>query len=192
MASDRSGEVTRILNEIEAGDPAAQGKLFEVVYDELRALAASLMRKERAQHTLQPTALVNEAALRLLGEDALRRVRNRAYFFGMMGLAMRRVLVDHARTRGAQRRGGGQERLPLDAAVDLVEQTHQVDLLALDEVLRELEALNRRQYDVVMLRFFGGFEVPEIADQLGIGLSTAEKDWRLARAWLRRRLEEKD
>jgi RNA polymerase sigma factor (TIGR02999 family) len=191
MHQDRSGEVTQILGEIEAGDEAAQAKLFDLVYDELRGLAASLMRKERAQHTLQPTALVNEAALRLLGEDALNNVRNRAYFFGMMGLAMRRVLVDHARTRGAQRRGGGQDRVPLDDAVDLVEQTHQVDLLALDELLRELEALNKRQYEVVMLRFFGGFEVAEIADQLCIGLSTAEKDWRLARAWLRERLGDK-
>ena len=157
----------------------------------MRGLAAGLMRRERPEHTLQPTALVNEAALRLLGEDALRNVRNRAYFFGMMGLAMRRVLVDHARSRGAQRRGGGQERVPLDMTVDFVEQAHQIDLLALDELLRELEALNKRQYDVVMLRFFGGFEVPEIAEHLGIGLSTAEKDWRLARAWLRQRMGEK-
>jgi RNA polymerase sigma factor (TIGR02999 family) len=192
MPVDRSGDVTRILSEIEAGDEAAQAKLFGLVYDELRGLAASLMRRERPEHTLQPTALVNEAALRLLGEDALRNVRNRAYFFGMMGLAMRRVLVDHARSRGAQRRGGGQERVGLDMAVDLVEQTHQVDLLALDELLKELEALNKRQYEVVMLRFFGGFEVPEIAEHLGIGLSTAEKDWRLARAWLRQRMGEKD
>jgi RNA polymerase sigma factor (TIGR02999 family) len=192
MPDDRSGEVTRILGEIEAGDEAAHAKLFELVYNELRGLAASLMRRERPEHTLQPTALVNEAAVRLLGDDALRNVRNRAYFFGMMGLAMRRVLVDHARSRSAQRRGGGQERVSLDLAVDFVEQAHQVDLLALDELLQELEKLNKRQYDVVMLRFFGGFEVPEIAEHLGIGLSTAEKDWRLARAWLRQRLGEKE
>jgi RNA polymerase sigma factor (TIGR02999 family) len=191
MAPDRSGEVTQILGQIEAGNEAAQAQLFTLVYDELRSLAGSLMRRERPEHTLQPTALVNEAAARLLGEEALRKIPNRAYFFGMVGLAMRRVLVDHARTRGAKRRGGDQDRLPLDAAIDLVEQTHQIDLLALDELLQELEKLNKRQYEVVMLRFFGGFEVPEIAEQLGIGLSTAEKDWRVARAWLRQRLGEK-
>jgi RNA polymerase sigma factor (TIGR02999 family) len=185
MTSDPQGEVTRLLGEIEAGNASAQERLLEVAYGELRALAGGLMRQERAGHTLQPTALVHEAAVRLLGEGALARVQGRRHFFGAMATAMRRVLVDHARARRADRRGGGRPALPLDEALDQLEQSQRIDLLGLDDALRELAARNPRQAEVVVLRFFGGLEMDEIAGHLGVSLSTVEKDWRVARAWLR-------
>jgi RNA polymerase sigma factor (TIGR02999 family) len=191
MSEDVRGEVTRILGRIVAGDESAKEQLLQTAYDELRALAGRLMKQERPDHTLQPTALVNEAALRLLQEDALERMPNRAYFFGTMATAMRRVLVDHARARRAGKRGGDGERTPLDAVVDQLQETQQLDLLALDEALARLEALSERQARIVSLRFFGGLELAEIARQLEVSLSTVEKEWRMARAWLRQQLEER-
>jgi RNA polymerase sigma factor (TIGR02999 family) len=188
VAAQPVGEVTRILARIQAGDGAAKVRLLEVAYDELRALAKDLMQGERPDHTLQPTALVHEAVLRLDRDDALGRGGNRAYFFGAVARAMRRILVEYARKRRAARRGGGQVRVPLDRVIELVEQTHQVDLVALDEALQQLESLNGRQCEVVTLRFFGGLEMREIAENLGVSVSTVEKDWRISRAWLRRKL----
>ncbi len=190
MSDDAQSEVSQILSEIETGNEAAKERLLQVAYDELRALAGNLMRRERPDHTLQPTALVHEAALRLLHDDVLNRAKSKSYFFGVMATAMRRVLVDHARAHRAQRRGRGYERKPLDIAVDMVERSQNLDLLALEDVLKELEKLNPRQCQVVTLRFFGGFDMPEIAEHLGVSLSTVEKDWRMARAWLQQQLSE--
>jgi RNA polymerase sigma factor (TIGR02999 family) len=162
---------------------------MEAAYDELRRLAGGMMRRERADHTLQATALVNEAALRLLGQDALAGAGDRAYFFGTMATAMRRVLVDHARARNAQRRGGGAyQRQGLDYAVEAIEEEAQIDLVALDEALTELTTLSERQSQIVTLRVFGGMSVPEVADHINVSVSTVEKEWRLARAWLQRQL----
>ena len=180
--------MTRLLADAQQGSEPAIERLIAVAYDELRDLAASLMRRERPDHTLQPTALVHEAAMRLLGGDAVDGLGagGRSYFFGTMARAMRRVLVDHARARRTLRRGGGDRPEPLDTLVAAVEQTNGIDLLALDEALRSLELLNPRQAQVVGMRFFAGLEMPEIARELGVSLSTVEKDWKIARAWLMR------
>jgi RNA polymerase sigma factor (TIGR02999 family) len=190
MNADPKGEVTRLLGEVAGGNEQAREQLIAVVYDELRALAGGFMRRERADHTLEPTALVHEALVRLLDEPVLKAGRNRAYFFGAMAQAMRRVLVEHARARNAQRRGGDLQRVALDHAIDHVEKHHNVNLLSLDDALEELDALNPRQAEIVVLRFFGGFEMNEIAEQLDVSLSTVEKEWRMARAWLRQQLGE--
>jgi RNA polymerase sigma factor (TIGR02999 family) len=139
---------------------------------------------------LQPTALVHESVLRLLGEGPNLPTANRRLFFGAVVQAMRRVLIDHARRRNAARRGGAWERHPLDDTLLALERTHQVDLLALDEQLEGLETTAPRAAEVVALRFFGGLDNREIAEQLGVSVSVVEKDWRFARAWLHRRLGE--
>jgi RNA polymerase sigma factor (TIGR02999 family) len=148
-----------------------------------------MMRRERDGHTLQPTSLVHEAALRMIDEDALGRIPNRSYLFRAMATCMRRILIDHARAKGAQRRGGDRRREEWDGALEVAAMNAPVDLLALDEALERLGALDARQAAIVELRFFGGFEMQEIAEQLGVSLSTVEKDWRIARAWLRSQLE---
>lgn len=183
------GEVTQLLGRIDAGEAAAQADLMELVYQELQRVAGGFMRRERPDHTLQPTALVNEAVLRMLGPEALGQLNSRAHLFGAMAQAMRRVLVDHARAKNAQRRGGERERVGLDLAIELADVGDAVDMLAIDEALRKLESLNARQAQVVELRFFGGLSVPEIAEFLGVSVSTVEKDWRLARAWLSGQLQ---
>ena len=192
MNEELPNDVTRFLAEIEAGDESAKERLLQTAYDELRTLADRLMKRERADHTLQPTALVNEAALRMLQDDALDHMHNRAYFFGTMATAMRRVLVDHARTKHALKRGGDHERMPLDIVIDQLQQTQNLDLLDLDEALTRLETLSERQAKIVSLRFFAGLELADIARQLDVSLSTVEKDWRMARAWLRQELEDKE
>ncbi|WP_425397923.1 sigma-70 family RNA polymerase sigma factor [Aeoliella sp.] len=183
-------QLTQLLGRAADGDQQAHCQLMEVAYDELRRLAGGMMRRERPDHTLQPTALVNEASLRMLGQGGSLAKRDRAYFFGAMATAMRRVLVDHARSRGAQRRGGSeQQKVPLDEAVDAIQQDGRLDLLSLDEALDQLASRSQRQADVVTLRFFGGLSVPDIAEHLGVSVSTVEKDWRMARAWLQSQLD---
>jgi RNA polymerase sigma factor (TIGR02999 family) len=188
MPTTSPGEVTRLLKQLEAGDGRAEQQLINLAYDELKGLADRLMRRERPDHTLQPTALVHEAALRVLRTDAIVQFGGRGAFFGAMATAMRRVLIDHARRRRAERRQGQRRRVPLDEVVDSLEVTHRLKLLDLDNALVELEGLDARQSAVVVQRFFGGFELKEIADHLSVSLSTVEKNWRLARAWLRQRL----
>ena len=183
--------LTMLLGQASAGDTEAESQLMEAAYGELRRLAGGMMRRERGDHTLQATALVNEAALRMLGQNALAVSGDRAYFFGAMATAMRRVLVDHARARNARRRGGGDyQRQGLDYVVEAVEEEAQVDLVDLNEALDQLAHLSERQNQIVTLRFFGGMSVPEIAEHLQVSTSTVEKDWRLARAWLHRQLGE--
>ena len=191
MSEYSSENLTILLSEASSGDADAAGRLMEAAYAELRRLAGGMMRRERGDHTLQATALVNEAALRMLGQNALVASGDRAYFFGAMATAMRRVLVDHARARNARRRGGGEyERQGLDYAVEAIESEAQVDLVALNEALDKLAELSERQNQIVTLRFFGGMSVPEIAEHLDVSTSTVEKDWRMARAWLHRQLGE--
>ena len=184
------GDITQVLAQIDAGEQGAATELMELAYDELRELAQRLMRDQPVEHTLQPTALVHEAALRLLGTNGLKEVRNRSYFFGAMCRAMRRVLVDHARRRNASRRGGANTPLPLDATVAAIEETRGIDLVTLDEALQRLEERSQRQAEVVTMRFFGGFSMKEISDHLHVSLSTIESDWRIARAWLRNQLQQ--
>lgn len=175
-------------SEIPLQEEPAKAELFDLIYDSLRELAASFLRRERVGHTLQPTALVNEAALRCLNGDLLDGLPNRRVLFSILAKAMRRILVDHARRRNAVRRGGSRTALPLDEMLDGLEARNRLGLLELDEALEDLGRRSARQADVVSLRYFGGFEMQEIADQLGLSLSAIEKDWRLARAWLRDRL----
>ena len=151
-------------------------------------MAAGLMRRERPDHTLQPTALVNEVFVRLLGRDALGGVPNRAYFFGAAAQAMRQVLVDHARQRQAAKRGGGRDRVPLDEVLDHFEQQQRLDVLALDEALADLARLNERHAQVVTLRFFGGLSVEETAEVLRVSPITVMREWKSAKAWLYREL----
>lgn len=160
--------------------------LLPLVYDELRRIAAGFLRHERRDHTLQPTALVNEAYLRLLGQRSV-DWQNRAQFLGIAAQAMRRVLVDHARARAAGKRGGPQTRVTLDE-VHAVSPGEDVDVLALDEALEELAEFDARLARVVELRFFGGLTNPEVAEALGISVATVDRERATAVAWLRRRL----
>ena len=186
-----NGQITTLLDAVHKGDSQAADELFEVTYPELRRLASSAMRRQRSGHTLHPTALINEAVVNMLAGDCLARTANRGMFFALAARAMRSVLVDHARRRAAAKRvtGDGRRKRLLDEVVIQFEQQEHVDLLALDEALEQLEAMNKRQHDTVMLRFFGGLRFQEIADHQGVSLSTVEKDWSFARAWLRRTLD---
>lgn len=155
-----------------------------MAYDELRTAAGAIMTHERTEHTLQPSALINEAALRLIRQNALESMPDRAYFFGAMVRAMRHALIDHARARKAQRRDAGACVVPLDLAIDVMEQQTGYELVALDEALRELATVRERTSQIVELRFFGGLTLAEVADQLAISLATVNREWRYARAWL--------
>ena len=186
--SDRA--ITTLLEQIAAGDDQAREKLFHVLYPKLRELAQNALRRERPGHTLQPTALVNEASLKLIGSELLDKSGNRASFFAAAARAMREVLVDHARARAAQKRptGGERDRVALDDVVDVLQKDHGLDVLVLDECLQNLKSLDPRKHDVVMLHFFGGLKFKEIAKNLDVSLSTVEKDWHFSRAWLQRAL----
>lgn len=175
--------VTRLLEEAADGSATAVERLFPVVYEELRRLASAFLGRERPDHTLQTTALVHEAYLKLADQ---RRAgwKTRAQFLGVAAKAMRRILVDHARAKKAAKRGGGQRGLALDETVAAFEE-RAVDLVALDEALERLRALDEQKMRIVELRFFGGLTSEETAEVLGIGLRTVERDWAMAKAWLR-------
>jgi RNA polymerase sigma factor (TIGR02999 family) len=180
--------ITQLLVDWSKGDQKALDKLMPLVYSELRRLAGNYLRRERPGHTLQPTALVNEAYLKLIDQRSA-KWQNRAQFFGVAAQLMRRILVDHARQHQAAKRGGSdQQRLSITSAERLVKQP-EVDLLALNEALEELATLDPQQERIVELRFFGGLSIEETAEVLHIGHATVERDWKMARAWLRRKLE---
>jgi RNA polymerase sigma factor (TIGR02999 family) len=175
-------EVTRLLRNAQAGDKAALDELLPLVYNELRRLAASHLRRERANHTLQPTALVHEAYLRLVDQREV-DWRNRAQFFGLAAEMMRRILVNHALSRNAARRGGSEPRIVLDAASDVAVET-EVNLVLLDEALSRLGKVDPAQCRIVELRYFGGLTIEETADVLNLSSATIKREWRTARAWL--------
>ncbi|MBL8860877.1 MAG: sigma-70 family RNA polymerase sigma factor [Planctomycetes bacterium] len=185
-----SGTARRLIDTIDAGGDAARqaaADLLPLVYDELRALARARLAREGAPQTLQATALVHEAWLRLVGpEDP--GWKGRGHFFGAAARAMRHVLVDRARARGRDKRGGGAQRVTLDAAA-VVSAEPDGDVLALDEALTRLEAHDPRKAEVVLLRHFAGLELDETAAALGVSASTVKADWAYARAWLLRELE---
>jgi RNA polymerase sigma-70 factor (ECF subfamily) len=183
-----AGDVTRCLTRLGAGDAHAAGDLLELLYAHLRQLAAATMRGERSSHTLDPTALVHEAWLRLFGYDA-RHFADRAHFLRAAARAMRRVLIDHARSRGRQKRTADPAALPLAAWLDGIA-ARQLDLLALDEALDRLEAVDADLAHLVELRFFSGLSIAEAAAVLGRSTASVERDWRCARALLRRLLDE--
>ncbi len=183
MADEPRPGLTAILGRARTGDEQARTELVSLVYDELRVVASRLMRRERNDHTLSPTAVVHEAVIRLLGEAVFDRAADRSFLFASAARAMREVLIDHARRRGADRRGGGRQRVPLDAVVDYFE-AQGLDVVSVHEALDRLAELDGRQAQVMTLRYFGGMTVPEVAKALGVAVVTVERDWRLARAWL--------
>ena len=185
------GEVTRILTDLKRDDVdkiAASNRLFEVVYGELRRLAARLMRDERRGHTLQPTALVNETYLRLVGGGGT-EWENRAHFFGTAATAMRRILVEHARRRSAAKRGGGWQRVTLDEEI-VRPGISDVEVLDLNRALNLLGEMDGRMARIVELRVFAGMEMDEIARILDLSERTVYGDWRVAKMWLARELSE--
>jgi RNA polymerase sigma factor (TIGR02999 family) len=180
------GEVTHLLRRASPSDRAALDELLPLVYRELHGLAQAKLRGDGQRHTLQPTALVNEAYLRLFGSKE-KDWKDRKHFYRAAANAMRCILINHARDRRRQKRGGGAARVPLDDQMLLFEE-RALDLLDLEEALRVLEARDARQVDVVELRFFGGLTVRETAEVLGVSPRTVEDDWSFARAWLHREL----
>ena len=175
-------DVTQVLRELSAGHDTAPAKLMPLVYDELRKLAGGYLQGERTDHTLQATALVHEAYIRLVDWQNV-TWQNRAHFFALAAQVMRRILVDHARERHAQKRGGGSTKLSLDEAVSLPQQ-REVDLLALDDALQALAAFDETQSKIVELRFFGGLTIDETAEALRVSPATVKREWTLAKAWL--------
>ncbi len=188
MSSPTQPDVTGLLLAWREGDQTALDRLTPLVHAELRRLARHYLRLERPDHTLQPTALVNEAYLRLV--DAHRVPwQDRHHFFGVAARLMRQILVDFARSHGYQKRGGHAQRVELEPSMALVEDRRE-DLVALDEALSALAAVDARKAQVVELRFFGGLSVEDTAAVLGVSTETVKRDWRLAKAWLRRTLSE--
>jgi len=181
------GEVTRLLQRWTEGDRAASDALVPLVYGELRRMARSYLFRERSAHTLQPTALVHEAYLRLADDSAL-QPRCRTHFFGIASAVMRRVLVEHARARGAAKRGGGVRFEPLDAADAESPAVDEENVLDLHEALDERAAMDARKGRLIELKFFGGLTVPEMAEEVGVSTATVERDVRVAQAWLHQRL----
>lgn len=183
-------DVTRLLAAASAGDPAALARALPLIYEDLRRQADRFLRRERADHTLQATALVHEAWVRLAGQSEA-TFENRGHFFAIAATAMRRILVSHARERGRLKRGGKRPRVELDESA-LVSAEPDVDLPALDDALNRLSQLDERLARTVELRFFGGLSVDETATALGVSTPTVKRDWALARAWLKRELESED
>jgi RNA polymerase sigma-70 factor, ECF subfamily len=185
---DETGDVTRLLAAIAGGDRAAWDELLPLVYDRLRAIARRQLRGERAGHTLATTDLVHEAYLTLVRTEG-GRWADRAHFLGVAGRAMRRVLIDHARARATQKRGGRPDRAALDLDA-LPAYIPDEQILALDEALRRLEERNERYGRIVECRFFAGMSIEETATALNISPSTVKRDWLVARAWLHRELSD--
>lgn len=187
-APDSPSDLTHTLSAAASGDEAAAAKLMPLVYDELRALASKALQRERRDHTLQPTAVVNEAFLRLIDQSHA-EYHSRTHFFAIGAQMIRRVLVDHARMHHAAKRGGHEKRLTLHESID-GGMSQEIDLLALDEALDKLATLDPRQSKVVEMRFFGGLSVEQTADMLEVSPRTVEQDWKMARAWLKRELSD--
>lgn len=185
--ADESKDITRLLQAWSDGRREALDEIVPLVYDELRRQAHHYLRRERQEHTLQTTALVNEAYLKLIEQN---RVvwQNRAHFFAISANLMRRILVDYAKTKHRVKRGGSAENLPLEEAFYVVADDKDVDLLALDQVLNELAEIDEQQAKVVELRYFSGLSIEETAEALRISPATVKRDWQMAKAWLHHQL----
>jgi len=186
----RPAEVTELLRRWSSGDVAARESLVPLVYDELRRLARYYLASQRSDHTLQSTAIVHEAYLRLAGRDNV-YWENRSHFFAVAAQLMRRILVDHARKRNAAKRGGAQLTLLVDEAVEPSSQ-RELDLVALDDALKALAELDERQSRIVELRFFGGLSIEDTSTVLGISPATVKREWSTARAWLYAEISERN
>lgn len=179
-------QITQHLMDWSQGDPAALDRLMPSVYSELRRLAAAHLRRERHDHTLQATALVHEAYLRLVDAEHV-TWQNRAHFFGIAARVMRQILVNHALSRNAAKRGGLAHKLSLDEVVSFADD-REVDIVALDEALKELEQIDPQKCRIIELRFFSGLSIEETAEVLGVSKATVERHWRIAKLWLKREL----
>lgn len=186
MAALSPKVVTELIEHARSGDQLALDRLLPAVYDELRRIAARQMRRERQAVTLQATALVNEAYLRL-AQDAQLSFQNRAHLLGIAARAMREILIEHARARGAKKRGGREARVTLDEGM-IADAAEQVDMLALHDALEKLAAVDSQQAQIVELRFFGGLTIEEAGEVLHIAPATVKRDWAVARAWLYREM----
>lgn len=183
-------KTTQFVEQVSKGDRAAAEQLLPVVYDELKKLAAHYMKKESPGHSLQPTALVHEAFLKLVDQTQV-SYQGQTHFFALGAQAMRRILVDHARSRSRLRRGGDRSRVTFDEET-VFSRTRDEDILVIDDLLTRLAELDSRQASIVELRFFGGLKVEEVAEALDLSKRTIESEWAMARAWLRNQLSEDD
>jgi RNA polymerase sigma factor (TIGR02999 family) len=189
---------TQLLHRLAAGDSNAAERLLPLVYDELRARAMAHFRHQPPDHTLQPTALVHEAFMRMIDQTRPPTWNDRAHFCAVAATAMRQILIDHARAKNAEKRGGDRDRVGLEAIGDSGSAGHghgelePVDLLALDDALKGLAAIDQRQARIVELRFFAGLSVDEVAEALGVSPRTVDLDWKMAKAWLSRTLSAED
>ena len=182
MTDTPTPHITELLDKVSAGEARALDDLLTAVHGELRKQAARYLRRERQNHTLQPTALVNEAFLKLVDQRNV-RWQNRAHFFGIAAQAMRRILIDHAKAQRRIKRGGVRQNVTLDEGM-LAAESRSIDLLALDEVLTRLGSIDERQARVVELRFFGGLSVEEAAEVMDLSPATIKREWSMAKAWL--------
>jgi RNA polymerase sigma factor (TIGR02999 family) len=190
MGSSAHSEVTQLLRQVESGNRSTSDRLFAAVYQQLRNLAGQFFRREPKGNTLQPTALVHEAYMKLVDQKNV-DWRGQTHFFAIAAQAMRRILVDHARRRSAAKRGGNRHRIELHDDL-VIESNRAEDLLALDNALTKLAKLDPRQAQMIELRFFGGLGVAEVGKVMGISTRSVEREWTMVRAWLRRELSTSD
>ena len=183
MSQPSSSDITQLLIELTGGREDVVDQILPVVYDELRRLAGSYLRRERSDHTLQPTALVHEAYMKLIDHKQV-RWQNRAHFFGIAAQVMRRILMDHARKHKADKRGGSAEKLPIDEEILVVSNESSSQLLALDDALKTLAQMDPDKAKIVELRYFGGLSIEETAEVMGVSVPTINRHWKLAKAWL--------
>lgn len=183
MTQPASDQITQMLIELTDGNAEVVNQILPHIYDELRRLAGSYLRRERADHTLQPTALVHEAYMKLVDQKRV-RWQNRAHFFGIAAQVMRRILMDHARKHKAEKRGGEADKLPLEEEILVISQDSSSQLLALDEALETLAMLDPNKARIVELRYFGGLSIEETAEVMGVSVPTINRQWRTAKAWL--------
>jgi RNA polymerase sigma-70 factor (ECF subfamily) len=183
MSEQPPNEITQMLIELTDGNTEVVNRILPHIYDELRRLAGSYLRRERSDHTLQPTALVHEAYMKLIDQKRV-QWQNRAHFFGIAAQVMRRILLDHARKHTADKRGGDAEKLPLEEEVLIVSHDKSAELIALDDALEALAAIDSQKAKIVELRYFGGLSIEETAEVIGVSVPTINRQWRMAKAWL--------
>ena len=183
MSQEDSNQITQMLIELTDGKPDVVDRIYPYIYDELRRLAGSYLRRERSDHTLQPTALVHEAYIKLIDQTRV-KWQNRAHFFGIAAQVMRRILMDHARKHKADKRGGEFEKLPIEEEILVVSHDKSAELVALDDALQALADIDPQKAKIVELRYFGGLSIEETAEVMGVSVPTINRQWRMAKAWL--------
>ena len=183
MTQEHPNEITQMLIELTDGNQEVVNQILPHIYDELKRLASSYPRRERVNHTLQPTALVHEAYMKLIDQKRV-QWQNRAHFFGIAAQVMRRILMDHARKHQADKRGGEAEKLPIEEEILVVSHEKSAELIALDDALQELAKIDEQKAKIVELRYFGGLSIEETAEVMGVSVPTINRQWRMAKAWL--------